>query len=302
MSVMVSVIIPCYNCESFIAECIDSVINQTYPNWELICVENNSKDKTLEVLNEIAEKYIGKIIVIKETKAGASIARNTGLAIAKGEWIQFLDADDIILKDKISEQIKIVSDNKVDLIVGNYSEQRDGKTEKIVNNKNPWIGLIKGRLGFTSSNLWKRETVEKAGGWDDIKSSQEAYLMFKLLKLNAEVLYDEGFNTQKIERNKNSISKTNVKENIIRYITLRIEIWEYLQSASLINKELLDVLKINVFDSIRILYTENKEAGNELYNKYVRNKFNPEVSTSTSKIYLMIYKLAGFKFAQRISG
>ena len=204
------------------------------------------------------------------------------------------------MKDKISEQIKLITDTKIELIVGNYSEEADNKGKEIKSSKDSWEGLIIGRLGYTSSNLWKRESIMNVGGWDDIKSSQEAYLMFKLLKKNAKIIYDESFNTLKIERNKNSISKTNVKDNIIRYIELRILIWEYLISTSHINTDLLRVLKINVFDSIRILYSENNEAGVELYNKYVKQKFKPIVSSSTSIVYLILYKLVGFNLAQRL--
>jgi glycosyltransferase involved in cell wall biosynthesis len=302
MGVQVSVIIPCYNCEAYIAECIDSVINQSYTNIEIICIDNNSKDNTFGVLERINKQENNRITIIKELKPGASIARNTGLSIAKGEWIQFLDADDILMKDKISEQVKLISYNEIELIVGNYSEEVDNKRKQIVSSKDSWEGLIIGRLGYTSSNLWKRESIMNVGGWDDIKSSQEAYLMFKLLKKNAKIMYDERFNTLKIERNKNSISKTNVKDNIIRYIELRILIWEYLKTASIINTHLLKVLKINVFDSIRILYSENNEAGVELYNKHVKQNFKPIVSQSTSILYLMLYKLVGFKMAQKIRG
>jgi len=302
MSPFVSVIIPCHNAEKFIGECLESVIQQTYTETEIICVENNSSDNTLSVLNEYQKNHPQKIIIISESQPGANLARNSGLAIAKGEWIQFLDADDILLPEKINSQINLISQTNSDLVVGNYSRTENNKTENIIQIKNSWEGLIKGRLGFTSSNLWKKSVLINVGGWDNIKSSQEAVLMFKILKQEGIVLFDEKFNTVKMERTSSSISKTNVKDNIIRYIELRISIWDYLKSSTQLTDHLMNVLKINVFDSIRILYSENKEAGIDLYNKYVKDKFEPVSSSSSSAFYLFLYKLMGFRLTQKILG
>ncbi len=302
MNIWVSVIIPCYNAESYIGECIESVLSQSYKNIEIICVENNSSDNTLSVLTTYLTKFPEKLVLLKETKPGASVARNTGLSVAKGEWIQFLDADDILLPEKIMTQLKLAVESDADMVVGNYSRTENSITEKIVQIKDSWEGLIKGRLGFTSSNLWKRTTLTKVGGWDDIKSSQEAYLMFKILKEKGKIIFDEEFNTIKMERTRNSISKTNVKDNITRYIELRIAVWNFLDSSKQMTGHIQNVLKINIFDSIRILYSENKDAGISLHNQYVKNKFIPVSSSSTSGIYLFLYKLLGFKLVQKLRG
>ena len=301
MNILVSVIIPCHNSEKHIELCLDSVLKQSYKNIEIICVENNSTDDTLVKLNAYSQKYSDKIVVLPETRQGASLARNMGLEKAKGEWVQFLDADDILLPNKIITQIELLTSNGADLIVGNYIKQENENKEKISQIKDVWDGLIKGRLGFTSSNLWKKNALEKVGGWDDIKSSQEAHLMFKFLKQNAKVLFDETFNTIKIER-RNSISRTNVKDNIIRYIELRMAIWAYLNISEQLTVDILDVLKTNVFDSIRILYSEDKESAISLHNKYVKDKFEPIKSSSTSLLYLFLYKMFGFKLTQKIVG
>ena len=299
---LVSVIIPCHNAEKYIAECIESVMTQTYRDIEMILVENNSSDSTLKLLHEFSTKYPDKVKVLTETKPGASLARNAGLSIAKGEWVQFLDADDLLLPNKISNQVQLVSGSVANLVAGNYLRIENCNTEKIFTVKNSWEGLIIGRLGVTSSNLWRKSSLLAVGGWDDIKSSQEAMLMFKLLQQNNEVIFDDEFNAIKMERSNLSISKTNVKDNIIRYIELRIAIWKYLQSTGNLTEYLLRVLKINVFDSIKILYTENAEAGLRLYNEYVKHKFKPIQSSSTSFLYLVLYKVAGFRMVQNIIG
>ena len=106
---LVSIIIPVYNAEKFINDTINTVLNQTYENWELILVDDCSADKSVEVIN----KYLNhKIHVYKlEKNSGAAIARNTGIKAAKGKYICFLDADDLWEKDKIEKQVKFMKEN-----------------------------------------------------------------------------------------------------------------------------------------------------------------------------------------------
>ena len=107
---LVSVVIPCFNVEHFITECIESVVSQTHQELEIICVDNNSTDNTWETFLELKNKY-PNIFLVQEMKKGANAARNKGLDIAKGEWIQFLDADDLYLPTKLEEQVKYIENN-----------------------------------------------------------------------------------------------------------------------------------------------------------------------------------------------
>ena len=91
---MISVIIPCFNSEEYITRAIESILKQSYTNYEIILVNNNSTDNTYNILQEYAKKKAGLVNVFNEYKKGAPAARNKGLSEAKGEWIQFLDADD----------------------------------------------------------------------------------------------------------------------------------------------------------------------------------------------------------------
>jgi len=91
----VSIIVPLFNAEKFAKRCIESVLMQTFKNFELILIDDGSKDKTGEICDKYAEKDT-RIKVIHKNNGGVSSARNTGLDMAKGEWITFLDADDWI--------------------------------------------------------------------------------------------------------------------------------------------------------------------------------------------------------------
>jgi glycosyltransferase involved in cell wall biosynthesis len=98
----ISVIIPAYNAQKFIEEAIDSVLNQTLPAYEIIVIDDGSTDETSKL---ISNKYSNKVKLIRQQNKGAPSARNLGIKASKGNIIQFLDADDIILPNKFEEQI-----------------------------------------------------------------------------------------------------------------------------------------------------------------------------------------------------
>jgi glycosyltransferase involved in cell wall biosynthesis len=89
----VSVIVPVYNADKYLRQCLDSIINQTFKNVEIICVNDGSTDSSLDILNEYAKKD-ERIIIVNQKNSGAGIARNNGLEIARGKYISFLDSDD----------------------------------------------------------------------------------------------------------------------------------------------------------------------------------------------------------------
>src|SRR5678815_984429 len=98
---LVSILIPCYNAERWIRQCIESALDQTYPNKEVIVVDDGSKDASLEVIKSFGDR------IRWETgpNRGGNAARNRLLQLAKGEWLQYLDADDYLLPEKISRQM-----------------------------------------------------------------------------------------------------------------------------------------------------------------------------------------------------
>ena len=101
----VSVIIPLYNTEKHIKDCIVSVLSQTYQNIEIIVIDDGSTDSSLDIANKYKSNTVK---IISQTNKGAAAARNAGLQIATGEYIQFLDADDILEKQKIEIQIGVL--------------------------------------------------------------------------------------------------------------------------------------------------------------------------------------------------
>lgn len=116
-----SVIIPIYNVAKFLRPCLESVLAQTYSNWECICVDDGSTDGSSEILDEFCKKMAlqggeRKIIVIHQNNRGVAIARNTGLSAASGDWITWLDADDIYSPRRLEEAYLIIKKEQPDLV------------------------------------------------------------------------------------------------------------------------------------------------------------------------------------------
>jgi len=108
----ISVIIPIYNAERYLSETIESVMAQTYSDWEIVAVDDGSTDKTPEILKDHEKKLSKKLCVITQKNSGVSIARNTAIAAARGEYIAFLDHDDLWLPEKLEKQVKLLDSNK----------------------------------------------------------------------------------------------------------------------------------------------------------------------------------------------
>lgn len=243
---MISVVIPCFNCEKFVMRAINSVEKQAFEDWEIIAVNNNSTDNTRGVLEQMERQLPHRFKLLDEFKKGAPAARNTGLRHAKGEWIQFLDADDELLPAKLQDQFDLIKTQQVDVIISEAIVFKwvNGKTlesTRKVYKSDFWSGLILSLLGITSANLWRKSLLEEVGGWNEsISSSQEYDLMFRLMKKDAKIVFDKNINTV-IHQVDSVISKSFDKEKVGRIvdnrIQLRLDIEHYLMETGQLNKE-----------------------------------------------------------------
>ena len=112
----VSVILPCYNAEAYLNRCMDSILGQTLKDLELICVDDGSSDRTLEILGDY-EKRDPRVRILTQENAGAGAARNYGLRHARGEFLSFLDADDFFEANMLEEAVKTAEQHAADLVV-----------------------------------------------------------------------------------------------------------------------------------------------------------------------------------------
>ncbi|WP_081871754.1 glycosyltransferase family 2 protein [Chryseobacterium sp. FH1] len=257
---LVSVIIPCHNCASTIDRAVDSVFSQTYQNWELILVNNNSTDITWKKLNEIKNlNPERKITILDEKKKGAPATRNKGLHAAKGEWIQFLDSDDELLPKKIEKQLSIVSEN-VNIVYSPYKRINELNNKKEIVDKeiseDYWEALILSKMGITSANLFRRKAVLAVNGWsENLTSSQEYDLMFRISKKTGIAI---PYNTPLayIHDQENSISneKSKILERFKNFAVLRSKILEHLklnEKYSFYKNTYNNALEFNAFKTFR---------------------------------------------------
>lgn len=116
---LISVIVPIYNVEKYINKCVDSIINQTYKNIEIILVNDGSTDNCYNICNEY-EKKDNRIKVIHQENSGLSEARNAGIKIAKGEYLAFVDGDDYILEDMLEYLYGLINETNSEISVCNF--------------------------------------------------------------------------------------------------------------------------------------------------------------------------------------
>lgn len=160
---LVSIVTPVYSAESFLTETIISVVNQTYKNWEMILVDDCSPDNSADLINRLAEKDSRiKYLKLKEN-SGAAVARNTGIANAKGRYVAFLDSDDIWFKDKLENQIEVMKNSNIGFTYTNYSmisENGELIKERIkLPKKLNYVGLLKNTAIACSSVIIDRDLI-----------------------------------------------------------------------------------------------------------------------------------------------
>lgn len=133
----VSVIVPIYNVDSFLEKCIDSIINQTYKDIEIILIDDGSTDNSGDICDKYADKY-GNIKTIHQENAGVSEARNLGISVAEGEFIICVDSDDIIERNMIEEMVSCINDDvnvvlcAVDLFNTHYYKERRNRIQSYI--------------------------------------------------------------------------------------------------------------------------------------------------------------------------
>lgn len=195
---LVSIIIPCFNAQRWLREAIDSCLQQTYPQIEIILIDDASTDDSLEII----KSYEGQIIweSLPENKGGC-YARNCGFAISKGEYIQFLDADDYIFPEKITRQVDFLEATKADVVYGDWRHQlhlSDGTSIleeiKISGEQEDILeSLIANWWTAVASILYTRNAVENSDGWDEnLAVAQDKDFFISVVMNGAKVAYQSG--------------------------------------------------------------------------------------------------------------
>lgn len=169
---LVSVVVPCYNHEKYVKETIESIINQTYKNIELIVIDDGSKDNSVSVIQELADKY-GFTFIHRPNK-GLSATLNEGIRLAKGKYFSAIASDDILMLEKIEKQVEFMESNpEYGMCYGKivYFEDSIENTYEYPNsNKQGWVfdDLLKyGCFIPAPSTFMRKEVFETVGEYDE---------------------------------------------------------------------------------------------------------------------------------------
>jgi glycosyltransferase involved in cell wall biosynthesis len=204
---LVTIICPLFNKQNFIVQTIESVLNQTYLNWELIIVDDGSNDNSISLV----KKYVGENIYLFErqayekSKKGGSVCRNIGLKKAKGQYIIFLDADDILVSNCLEKRLELATKNETtdvlifgfqkfkfntsNLIKDQFSFIYEKFRYKLTRDKREFMlkrFLLTDYFWQTSSAFWKKDAILKLGGFT------ESFLRFQDPELHIRAILDES--------------------------------------------------------------------------------------------------------------
>lgn len=297
-----TVIIPCYNVEAYIQECLDSVALQGNVVHHIYVVDNNSTDNTVnKVHNWQNANPTSPLTLLSQTKPGAPAARNLPLSRVETKWIQFLDADDLLLPGKIEDQIRQFP--KADVICAGFQRVslRGERTAAHLTQNTP-LALMQGAAGITSSNLFSTESVLSVKGWDEsLKSSQEYDLMFRIWQTGATFEVDLTPRALIRERHSGQISQRDPAAKWTHLVLLRERMLTSFKTDSKVEESISIELYQSFFDQIRNLAKYDLDRALSFYSRILKPiRFSPKKNDATARAYILCFHVLGFEFTERL--
>lgn len=211
---LISIIMPNYNGERFIKDSIDTILNQTYKNWELLIVDDCSKDKSIEIIKKNYNDKRIKLIKLYENK-GSAYARNKALRQAQGRYIAFLDSDDLWLNNFLEEQMKFLKANKASLVYCSYYMIDENNKEIL----NPYI--VKDKVSYKDilkflpigmlTSLYDTKQIGKYYFEESLGSIRDDYVYWLKILKNIDFGYANPEILAKYRIHKNGITKKKYK-------------------------------------------------------------------------------------------
>lgn len=192
MNDLISLIIPCYNAQSTITKCLDSVIKQSYQNLEIIIINDGSTDETLDILKKYQERD-SRIVLINQENSGVSKARNEGIKWATGDYICFIDSDDWVENDYCSILYQAISENKADISIAEaFYEDENGNpvgkqhnsdnSNSIFDKKTALKLLLEDKIiqSHPWAKLYKSELLKNISFPENLEAFEDYFTMFRV--------------------------------------------------------------------------------------------------------------------------
>ena len=306
---LVSIIIPCFNCEKYIDKCLKSILNQTYKNFEILLYNDGSSDGTLKILKEYEEQY-DFIKLYDQKNIGVSKTRNKSIFDASGDYIMFIDNDDYIESDYVETFVKNCFDN--DIVIGGYLRiNQENKILKKMSLKDcewskymvmsPWSKLYK-RSFLISNNI---QFLDNNIG-EDVYFNMLAYSLTKKIKTIDYAGYNWYYNDLSVSNSKQK------QMNNIEVMTLIQNMYDELNKLDKLNDEYVEYFFVRyivwylLFSSRKSDFKIIKLRYNELFSflkrnfpKFVKNKnisfFKPIGETILNrliiKLFIILYRM-----------
>lgn len=315
MGEKVSVIIPAYNAEKYLKECLDSVVNQTHKNVELIIVNDGSKDATKDILEEYKSKY-SNVQVIHTENGGVSRARNIGLEYANGDYIMFLDSDDLLVANAIEILKSDLKDNNADIAGGMMNSEVSDSEISIEGTKaTVWNGMeaIEKSLEdnpYTYSScakLFKRQVLDEIRFIEGRKIHEDSYFVFCSLMNQPTVVVRDAY-IYKYRSNENSASHAAFSEKYFDILYFAEEKWKTIEEKypQLLDKAKNMLVKSNIAMLQCLLNTKDKRYKKDIKTciqtvKQYKNYFIPAFPGDRKRFKIIICNLYGiFKWLYQL--
>ena len=213
MNPEVTVIVPVYNSEKYIKKCIESILNQTFKKFELLIINDGSKDNSQKIIEEYQKKDPERIVIVNQENKGVSITRNEAIKMANGKYLMFIDNDDYIDKDYIETFVNAIKENDLDVVLGGYRRpNEEGKVIKELHLKDeewskfmifaPWAKIYKKEYLINNDITFLPVNIG-----EDVYFNIQAMFLSEKIKIIDYVGYNWFFNTKSVS---NTVQK-NIK-------------------------------------------------------------------------------------------
>ena len=301
----VSVVVPAYNAEAFVGDAVGSALAQGPVVGEVVLVDDGSTDGTLGVMHRLAEAANvgrpGLVRVVSQPNGGAPSARNRGLAQSTCDYVQFLDADDVLLPGKVERHVAAARRAGAGLVAGAYDLAAFGSADRPsrcrVIPESAWLALIRGMLGLTSANLWRRHDVEAVGGWDEaLANNQEYDLAFRMMASGVRVAFDTEAGAL-VRRRPGSIWTADAAASNRGWIDLRVRVIDHLRSVGEYGRDLAAETDRPLFKALQAESARDPAFARRIHDGYVSDSFDVG-RARVGPVYRWVYGRLGFRAAE----
>ena len=303
---LVSILIPCFNAERWVAQAIESALSQTWPEKEVILVDDGSADASLTIIKTFGDR----IRWVSGPNRGSNVARNRLLEIARGDWLQYLDADDHLLPDKIERQLEFLAAHPdTDVVFGpvtmEHFDEKDSQRELLPIPKphDLWILLARWYLPQTGAALWRKQAIIDVGRWKvDQPCCQEHELYLRLLMAGKRFAYGEHNGAIYRHWGEDTLWRGNVPEVHRRRLEIEQRAEDFLRSTNALTPERRNAINMARFETARMPWRYNSGFASEIVRhvQMQQPEFIPTGPAAPSH-YRIVYRLFGFSAAQRLA-